>query len=196
MGRQHSNYSYDRSGPNGASLPVVVRVHFVAGIVDRHMRKLHFRYGYSAHICVLRPHSRGRITLASSNPQHAPLIDPQFLSDTRDLDTLHSGAKRLEQIMADPAFAPWRDQRLYPHDGSDAAIEADIRARADTIYHPVGTCKMGTDDMAVVDPQARVHGVSGLRVIDASIIPRLIGGNTNAPTLMMAEKLAHTIRQG
>ena len=199
-GKGHFASPYAEAGAFIRSHPALDRpdlqIHFVAGIVDRHMRKLHFRYGYSAHICVLRPHSRGRITLASSNPQHAPLIDPQFLSDTRDLDTLHSGAKRLGQIMADPAFAPWRDRRLYPHDGSDAAIEADIRARADTIYHPVGTCKMGTDDMAVVDPQARVHGVSGLRVIDASIIPRLIGGNTNAPTLMMAEKLAHTIRQG
>ncbi len=173
-----------------------LQTHFIIGIVDRHMRKPHFKYGYSAHVCVLRPQSRGRVTLASSNPRHAPQIDPQFLSDPHDLETLKRGARIMEEIMAGAAFDPWRSRRLYPHDGSDIALEADIRARADTIYHPVGTCRMGTDYMAVVDPQARVHGLKGLRVIDASIMPRLIGGNTNAPTMMMAEKLAHSIRQG
>ncbi|WP_371224669.1 GMC family oxidoreductase [Roseovarius sp. 2305UL8-3] len=172
-----------------------LQIHFVIGILDQHMRRPHFKYGYSAHVCALRPHSRGRVTLASANPRHAPLIDPQFLSDPRDLKTLMAGTRIMEQIMAGKAFDPWRGRRLYPHDGSDAALEADIRARADTIYHPVGTCRMGADDMAVVDPDARVHGLTGLRVIDASIMPRLIGGNTNAPTMMMAEKLAHSIRK-
>lgn len=171
-----------------------LQLHFVVGIVDRHMRKPHFRYGYSCHVCALRPFSRGSVRLASENPRHAPLIDPGFLSDPRDLPLLKTGAQMMNRIMQAPALSPWRGRRLYPHDGSDAALEADIRARADTIYHPVGTCRMGRDDMAVVDPEARVHGVSGLRVIDASIMPRLIGGNTNAPTIMMAEKLAHMIR--
>ncbi len=171
-----------------------LQLHLVIGIVDQHMRKLHFSHGFSCHVCVLRPQSRGRVTLKSANPDATPRIDPNFLSDPRDLSALMRGARMMQQVLETDALAPWRGQRLYPHDGSDAALEADIRARADTIYHPVGTCKMGVDDMAVVDPSAQVHGVTGLRVIDASIMPRLIGGNTNAPTVMMAEKLADEIR--
>jgi len=102
----------------------------------------------------------------------------------------------MEAILGAEPLAPWRGQRRYDHDGSDAALEADIRQRADTVYHPVGTCKMGTDDMAVVDTQACVHGLQGLRVVDASIMPTLIGGNTNAPTIMIAEKVADAIKAG
>ncbi len=171
-----------------------LQLHFVVAIVDQHMRKLHFRHGYSCHVCVLRPHSRGRVGLQSSNPAKAPLIDPAFLSDQRDLSLLMRGARMMESLLEAPALDPWRGKRLYPHDGSDAALEADIRNRADTIYHPVGTCSMGSDEMAVVDAQARVQGTEGLRVIDASIMPRLIGGNTNAPTIMLAEKLSDAIR--
>lgn len=167
-----------------------LQAHMVIGIVDQHMRKLHFRFGYSCHVCVLRPFSRGRVGLRSSDPDKPPHIDPQFLSDPRDMTAIMAGARMMDRIMMADALTPWRGRRLYPHDGSDTALEADIRARSDTIYHPVGTCKMGGDDMAVVDPQAQVHGLRGLRVIDASIMPRLIGGNTNAPVIMMAEKLA------
>ena len=99
------------------------------------------------------------------------------------------------QLFAAP-LDPWRGKQLYPHDGSDSALEADIRKRADSIYHPVGTCKMGVDEMAVVDLQGRVHGVDGLRVVDASVMPRLVGGNTNAPTIMIAEKIAAQMRGG
>jgi choline dehydrogenase-like flavoprotein len=170
-----------------------LQLHFVIGIVEDHMRRLHFRPGYSCHVCVLRPHSRGRVTLRSARAIDAPLIDPAFLSDPRDLALMMQGARKMDAILRAPALAPWRKERLHPHDWSDAALEADIRARADTIYHPVGTCAMGRGDMAVVDPAARVHGVEGLRVVDASIMPRLVGGNTNAPTIMMAEKIAADI---
>lgn len=166
-----------------------LQLHFVIGIVENHMRTLHFKPGYSCHICVLRPHSRGRVTLRSGRATDAPLIDPAFLSDHRDLTLMMRGARQMDAILRAPALDPWRKTRLHPHDWSDAALEADIRARADTIYHPVGTCAMGRGDMAVVDPSGRVHGVEGLRVVDASIMPRLIGGNTNAPTIMIAEKI-------
>tara|TARA_R110002094_G_scaffold207277_5_gene177674 strand:+ start:632 stop:2239 length:1608 start_codon:yes stop_codon:yes gene_type:complete len=171
-----------------------LQLHFVVGIVDDHMRKLHFRHGFSSHVCALRPHSRGQVGLNSAKPGAAPRIDPDFLSDPRDLAVLMKGARQMEQILTAPPLDPWRGKRLYPHDGGDIGLEADIRKRADTIYHPVGTCKMGVDDMAVVGPDARVHGVEGLRVVDASVMPRLIGGNTNAPTIMIAEKIAAEMR--
>lgn len=167
-----------------------LQLHFVVGIVDDHMRKIHLRYGYSCHVCVLRPHSRGSVGLQSTRADKPPRIDPAYLSDRRDLNLLVKGARQMEAILEAEPLAPWRGKRLYAHDGSDAALEADIRNRADTIYHPVGTCAMGTGDMAVTDPQGRVHGVEGLRVVDASLMPRLIGGNTNAPTIMIAEKIA------
>lgn len=169
-----------------------LQMHFVVGIVDRHMRRPHVHDGYSCHVCLLRPASRGCVTLADARPATPPLIDPGFLSDPRDLDALRGAARIAETVLAAPPLAPWRGARLYPHDGSDAGLDADIRARADTIYHPAGTCRMGADGdaMAVVDTRARVRGVEGLRVIDAAIMPRLIGGNTTAPVIMMAEKLA------
>jgi choline dehydrogenase-like flavoprotein len=173
-----------------------LQLHFVVGIVDQHMRKLHFSDGYSCHVCVLRPHSAGHVGLQSADFRAPPRIDPAYLSDQRDLATLKMGARIMEQILEAEPLAPWRGDKLYPHDGSDAALEADIRNRADTIYHPVGTCKMGVDDNAVVDPTCRVHGVDGLRVVDASIMPKLIGGNTNAPTIAMAEKAADLIKTG
>jgi choline dehydrogenase-like flavoprotein len=171
-----------------------IQLHFLVAMVDDHVRKMHWGHGYSCHVCVLRPHSRGTVRLASADPSAAPLIDPAFLSDPRDLETLRKGARMMAEIMAAPAFDRYRGPELYAAGNSDAELDAAIRARADTIYHPVGTCRMGSDADAVVDPDLRLKGIEGLRVVDASVMPRLIGGNTNAPVIMMAEKIAASIR--
>jgi choline dehydrogenase-like flavoprotein len=136
------------------------------------------------------------VFLQSSDPLADPGIDPKFLSDPRDLETTIKGAKRTREILQTEPMAAYAKRELFGvHDNmTDAEWEQHIRSRADTIYHPVGTCKMGTDDMAVVSPELKVHGVQGLRVVDASIMPTLIGGNTNAPTIMIAEKCADMIK--
>ena len=171
-----------------------VQLHFVIGIVDDHSRKLHLGYGFSCHVCVLRPRSSGEVFLESADPMAPPGIDPRYLSEPEDLDVLIKGARMARAIIEAPAMTPYRHEELYPlSDQSDAGWERGIRARADTIYHPVGTCRMGVGDMAVVDPQLRVRGLDGLRVVDASVFPTLIGGNTNAPTIMIAEKAADMI---
>ena len=152
-------------------------------------------YGFSCHVCVLRPHSRGSVGLVDANPMSPPRIDPRYLADERDAALSLKGTKIMRKIMEAPALAPYRDKEVYTAGvTSDAELMQHIRARADTIYHPVGTCKMGVDDMAVVDSQLRVRGVEGLRVVDASVMPTLIGGNTNAPTIMIAEKAADMIK--
>ena len=173
-----------------------IQLHFTIALVDDHSRKLHYGYGFSCHVCKLRPESRGSVTLNSADPFDTPAIDPAFLADKRDLETMIKGARLTREILESPALAKYRKKEMFGTESAktDADWEAHIRSRADTIYHPVGTCKMGVDDMAVVDPQLRVHGMEGLRVIDASIMPNLISGNTNAPTMMIAEKAADMIK--
>lgn len=173
-----------------------LQLHFVAALVDDHSRKLHSGFGYSCHVCVLRPNSRGEVRLAGPDPRAAPLIDPRFLSDERDAQLLLKGAKLTRRILEAPALAPFRGREVYLEGVTeDADLMDHIRRRADTVYHPVGTCRMGTDDMAVVDPQLRVRGIEGLRVVDASIMPRIVTGNTNAATIMIGEKAAAMINE-
>ena len=170
---------------------------FVVALVDDHGRKMHASHGFSSHIEVLRPYSRGTVKLASADPRVAPKIDPNFLADERDLNLLVKGVQLQMDILQSDPLKPWRGKMLYPVQRDDTAgIIADIRARADTQYHPTSTCKMGpaSDAMAVVDAQLRVHGLEGLRVVDASIMPTVTGGNTNAPTIMIGEKAADMIR--
>ncbi|MEL6784577.1 MAG: GMC family oxidoreductase N-terminal domain-containing protein [Pseudomonadota bacterium] len=173
-----------------------LQYHFVVGIVDDHNRKLHLGHGFSCHVCVLRPKSRGHVRLTTGNPSDKASIQMNFLSEQEDMDTLLTGFKAMRDLLNAPALAPWRHKELYT-DGvtHDAELEQIIRDRADTVYHPVGTCRMGSDAGAVVDPQLRVNGVAGLRIADASIMPRIIGGNTNAPTIMIGERCADWLKQ-
>lgn len=170
---------------------------FMRVLLDNHARKPRWGHGFSCHVSVLRPRSRGSVLLDTPDPRQAPLIDPQFLSDDADLALLMRGADIQRRLLDHVAFDEVRGKPLYAVDQNDRrALEQDIRNRADTQYHPVGTCKMGTDTMAVVDAQLRVHGAQNLRVVDASIMPTLTTGNTTAPTIMIAEKAAHMIQSG
>lgn len=172
-----------------------IQLHFLVAIVEDHGRAKIKAHGYSCHACVLRPESRGTVRLASADPRAAPLIDPQFLSDRRDVDLLIKGVRTMYRILDAEPLAAFGGRDRYPIDRSDdAALERLIRARADTIYHPVGTARMGSDAGAVCDPQLRVRGVEGLYIADASVMPRLIGGNTNAPSIMIGERCADFVR--
>lgn len=152
--------------------------------------------GYTIAPCVLHPKSRGYIALRSSRPTEAPVIQPNYFADEADMQTLVAGLKLARKIGEAPAFAPFRDVETYPGPQvqSDEDIAEYIRDYVETLYHPVGTCKMGNDTMAVVDARLRVRGIERLRVIDASIMPTVVGGNTNAPTIMIAEKAADLIK--
>lgn len=166
-----------------------IQLHFIPGIVDDHCHKWHISRGMSLHVCALRPKSRGAIRLKSADPLQAPAIDPNFLADEEDIERMLKAYKMSLEIMEAPPFSSYHGVALYPA-SSDEEIRQRLRQRVDTTYHPVGSCKMGRDDAAVVDPRLHVHGIDGLVVADASIMPTLISGNTNAPTMMIAERAA------
>ena len=177
-----------------------MQFHFVPAQLDDHGRNRLPGSGYTLHACGLRPRSRGRLSLASANPADKLRIEAGYLSDPEgfDLKVMVEAVRISREILAQPAFAPFRGEEVFP--GADVRDEAGIvdfiRRKAESIYHPVGTCRMGRpgDPDTVVDPQLRVKGVAGLRVVDASVMPRLVGGNTNAPTMMIAERAADLIR--
>ena len=171
--------------------------HFVVGKLVDHGRKTVFGHGYSCHVCLLRPKSRGTLRLASPDPQAMPLIDPAFLQDPDDMARMVRGFKLTRRLLQQNALSRFGgvESKASASAKTDTQIEQFIRNHADTIYHPVGTCRMGSDAMAVVDARLRVHGVGQLRVVDASVMPQVVGGNTNAPVVMMAEKAVDMIRE-
>jgi choline dehydrogenase len=171
-----------------------IQLHFVPAQLDDHGRNRLPGDGYTIHACLLRPRSRGRIELASASAGDKPRIIANYLGDPggADLRGMLECARLSREILLQPAFAPYRGRAVIPErdDLDDAALVDFIRARAESVYHPVGTCRMGSDDTSVVDPLLRVRGVDGLRVVDASVMPRIPGGNTNAPVIMIAERAA------
>ena len=173
-----------------------LQLHFVVGKLLDHGRKTVWGHGYSCHVCLLQPKSRGRVTLASADALAAPLIDPAFFADPEDMQKMIGAVKTMRKILAQPALKNLGGKELdYSANAqTDEQIAEYIRNYADTIYHPVGSCRMGGGPMDVVDAQLRVHGVQGLRVVDASVMPRVVSGNTNAPVVMMAEKAIDLIR--
>ena len=212
IGRIIAGIKYLTSGSGDASFPPTaagaffrsspekdlpdMQIHFASvAIKDVHGREgIQPEHGFSSIVYCCRPESRGTIKLANSDPSSAPLIQPNYFSVEQDLIDTRNGFRETRRVFMQEAFDQYRGQQLKPGVGVDVedddSIDQWIRDTGETLYHPVGTCKMGSDPAAVTDEQGRVHKVSGLRVVDASLMPTLIGGNTNAPTIMIAEKIA------
>ncbi|MEH2500932.1 choline dehydrogenase-like flavoprotein [Bradyrhizobium sp. AZCC 1678] len=173
-----------------------IQLHFGMALADDHGRKRHRGTGFTCHVCLLRPKSRGSVSLGSADPFAAPAIDPNFFGEADDLETMVAGFKTTRRLMETPALRALQKKEMFTAGvHSDDDIRNLLRERVDTVYHPVGSAKMGVNDpMAVVDPKLKVYGVEGLRVVDASVMPTPIGGNTNAPTIMIGEKAADMIK--
>ncbi len=174
-----------------------IQFHFLPALLDDHGRHRLDGCGYTVHACNLRPRSHGSIGLQSADPRAPAAIRANYLSDPEghDLKVMIEGVRLSREILAQAPFTAFRGEELFP--GIDAQSEADIiafiRRKAETIYHPVGSCRMGNDEAAVLDSELRVRGVDNLRIVDASVMPTLIGGNTNAPTIMIAERAAELL---
>lgn len=202
-------YRHFRKGPYSSNGPEVggflrtqpdldmpnLQFHFVPSWGLRYGSPLPERHGFAFWPCILLPESRGYLQLRTPNPHDKALIQPNYLDCETDVDVMLKGIQIARQLAQTKAFAPFIAEEIMP--GPEVQTSDDIRSfihqELGTIYHPVGTCKMGVDQMAVVDPQLRVHGVSGLRVADASIMPLITNGNTNAPAIMIGEKAADLI---
>ena len=177
--------------PGSADADADIQFHFTPLYRSHRGKKFEFGHGYSVFTCVLRPRSAGTVKLANDGTRRNVLIDHNFFSDERDQQVLVEGVKKAREILASPEFDHLRGEEMAPgkHIQTDEQILDYLRDTTTTVYHPVGTCKMGIDDMAVVDPQTlKVKGMQNLRVMDASVMPTLISGNTSAPSMMIAEK--------
>lgn len=170
---------------------------FIPAISNPHGIEKAWGHGITLHVCQLYPRSRGEIRLKTTDPHDHPLIQPNYLEDPFDADVLTDGLAKVTDILRSPAFDYDRKSERYPAEGvaTRAELMDDVRGRAETLYHRTSTCAMGSGDLAVVDSRCRVKGIDGLRVIDASVMPRLVGGNTNAPTIMIATRAAAMIAE-
>ncbi len=172
-----------------------IQIHFIPFSTDKMGEKLHPFSGFSASVCQLRPESRGTLRIKSADPQMAPEIRINYLATETDRRAFIDGLKILRGIMAAPALKPYSVEEVYP--GAKVVSDDDLlefcRKTGSTVYHPTSTCRMGSDPLAVVDQRLKVRGIEGLRVVDASVMPDLMSGNTNAPTIMIAEKASDMI---